>query len=326
MSDAHEAAQIAFRNGQVDALARTLLASPALYTPEMRHSLALRWLSRAWSQYREDRAITLGPVLAGAECAGDRNAFLALLERALPPADNPLRAAIRTVRTIAIRPLAQEAAATEAIVATSADILDAVITALETAKLPADPLERLRALIERFRYSTGDAVDALSATAQTPCWALNLVATARGHAFALSDTPLPFPGLVQRRLFRADRDLHQRRDETRDCLNAALYQTACDIAVLPRAADVFAQEFARLRSNSRLVQTWFLLFALGQLSPAQLARALPATKAGAGKLLRQLETGRLARSAGPLAPFVCAYHAPVALPDWRDGLDSGVVA
>ena len=126
---------------------------------------------------------------------------------------------------------------------------------------------------------------------------------------------------MQRRLFRADRDLHQRRAETRDGLNVALYETACDIAALPRAADIFAQQFASLRSNSRLGQTWFLLFALGQLSPAQLARALPATKAGAGKLLRQLETGRLARSAGPLAPFVSAYSAPVAFPDWRDEPD-----
>lgn len=48
-------AAIAFRQGQIDALARTLFGSPALYSAEMRECLALRALVRAWSQYREDR-------------------------------------------------------------------------------------------------------------------------------------------------------------------------------------------------------------------------------------------------------------------------------
>ena len=63
MKEASDTSPIAFRLGQVDALAKTLLASPALYSAEMRASLALHWLSRAWQQYREDRAITLGPAL-----------------------------------------------------------------------------------------------------------------------------------------------------------------------------------------------------------------------------------------------------------------------
>src|SRR3546814_14871064 len=67
---------IAFRQGQIDALARTLLASPALYSAEMRHCLALRTLVRAWSQYREDRAIVTGASVIGAECAAQRDAFL----------------------------------------------------------------------------------------------------------------------------------------------------------------------------------------------------------------------------------------------------------
>jgi hypothetical protein len=44
------------------------------------------------------------------------------------------------------------------------------------------------------------------------------------------------------------------------------------------------------------------------MTPAQLARALPATKAGAAKLLRQLETARFARNSGPYAPFVATMH------------------
>ena len=82
MKQSTDASPIAFRIGQIDALAKTLLASPALYSPEMRASLALRWLSRAWQQYRQDRAITLGPALIGAECATERNAFLTLFEQA----------------------------------------------------------------------------------------------------------------------------------------------------------------------------------------------------------------------------------------------------
>ena len=317
MSNAIDAGPIAFRIGQIDALARCLLTSPALYTPEMRAALALRWLSRAWDQYRHDRAISLGPALLGAECASERNAFLALLEHALSPRENMLTQAVRMVRKIAIRPMASEAAETQTIIAASMGDLDAVLGAVAQEKLPGDPLERLLGLVDRFRYSTGDARDALSATARTPCWAINLVATAHGNAFRLSESPLPFPGLVQRRLFRADRDAGERRTAARESLLDALHDTACDITRMPRAAEIFAREFPNQRSNSRLSLAWMLLFALGALTPAQLARALPATKAGAAKLLRQLETRYLAHQQGPFATFACAITIPMALPDWR---------
>ena len=117
MKQSTDASPIAFRIGQIDALAKTLLASPALYSPEMRASLALRWLSRAWQQYRQDRAITLGPALIGAECATERNAFLTLFEQALPRREKLLSQAVRTVRKIAIRPMASEVTEAETIVA-----------------------------------------------------------------------------------------------------------------------------------------------------------------------------------------------------------------
>ena len=316
-----DADPIAFRLGQVDALARTLLASPALYTPEMRTSLALRGLSRAWAQYREDRAIALGDALIGAECTDERNAFLTLLEHALGPREKaheqPLRQAIQLVRTVAIRPIAGEAEQAAAIVAASTDELGAVLGALAEAKLPGEPLARLLALTDRFRYSHGAGGDALTATARTPCWAINLAAAARGPAFRLSTAPLPFPGIVQRRLFRADRDAPARRADARESLVGALHDTASDIARIPLAADVFARAFPSQRRNSRLSLAWMLLFGLGGLTPAQLGRALPATKAGAGKLLRALEAEHLVRSSGPFAPYVCAMDPPVALPDWR---------
>jgi hypothetical protein len=314
---ASHAGPLAFRLGQIDALAHALLASDTLYTPEMQDSLALRWLSRAWAQYREDRAITLGPQLIGAECTAQRNAFLTLLERALPAREKPLRRAIRRSRKMAIRPIGAEAKEADAIVAACAPVLDTVLDALARTKLPGDPLERLVALIDRFSYSSGDDGDALSATARTPCWAINLAATARGHAFHLSKSPLPFPGIVQRRLFRADRDADQRRAGASEALLDALHDTACDIARVPRAAAVFTREFPSQRSTSRLYPAWMLVFALGALTPAQLARALPATKAGAAILLRKLETRLLIRQQGPFEPFVCAISVPVALPDWR---------
>lgn len=317
MKDVADAGPIAFRLGQVDALTKTLLASPALYSPEMRASLALHWVSRAWQQYRQDRGIALGPALTGAECAAERNAFLALFEQALPKREKHLSQAIRTVRKIAIRPMASEIADAQAIVAAGTDELDRVLNALAQTKLPASPLERLLALIEGFRYSTGDEPDPLSATARTPCWAINLAAAAHGDLFRLSNTALPVPGLVQRRLFRADLDPQDRRNDARETLLEALHATACDIVRFPRAAEVFAREFPRQRTNSRLYLAWMLLFGLGGLTPAQLARALPATKAGAGKLLRQLETRRLTRSQGPFAPFLCTLNIPVAMPDWR---------
>ncbi len=317
MKDVADTSPIAFRLGQVDALAKTLLASPALYSAEMRASLALHWLSRAWQQYREDRAITLGPALIGAECAAERNAFLTLIEQALLPREKLLSQAIRTVRKVAIRPMASEVADAEAIVAASTDELDRVLTALAQPKLANAPLERLLALVDGFRYSTGDDANPLSATARTPCWAINLAAAARSDAFRLSDTALPFPGLIQRRLFRADLDPQDRRNDARENLLEALHATACDIVRFPRASEVFAREFLKQRTNSRLYLAWMLLFGLGGLTPAQLARALSATKAGAGKLLRQLETRHLARNQGPFAPFLCTLNIPVAMPDWR---------
>ena len=317
MKEASDTSPIAFRLGQVDALAKTLLASPALYSAEMRASLALHWLSRAWQQYREDRAITLGPALIGAECAAERNAFLTLFEQALPPREKHLCLAIRTVRKVAIRPMASEIADAEAIVIASNDELDRVLSALAQPKLSNAPLERLLALVDGLRYSTGDDPDPLSATARTPCWAINLAAAARGDLFHLSETALPFPGLAQRRLFRADRGAQDRRSDARESLLEALHATACDIVRLPRAAEVFVREFPKQRTNSRLYLAWMLLFGLGGLTPAQLARALPATRAGAGKLLRQLETRHLARDQGPFAPFLCTLNIPVAMPDWR---------
>jgi hypothetical protein len=175
-----DADPLAFRLGQVDALASALLASPSLYTPEMRGSLALRWLTRAWAQYRRDRAIDLGEALVGAECTSERNAFLALLEHALPAdnVSNPVIGAIRLVRQIAVRPVTAEAAQTAAIVTGSTADLDAVLAALGEKSLPAAPLERLLTLVERFRYSRGDD-EALTATARSPCWAINLAAATR---------------------------------------------------------------------------------------------------------------------------------------------------
>lgn len=310
-------ADIAFRMGQIDALARFVLGSQTHYLPEMRTSLGMRTLSRAWAQYREDRAITLGPALVGAECAAERNAFLALLSHALPDRNDPLGQAIATARRIAIRPLADEARDSDAIVAASLPDLDAVLAVVAQPALPRDPLLRLAATVERFRYSTGSNGDVLSATALTPCWAINLAATARGSAFGLCVAPLPLPGLVQRRLFRADRSAEDREAALRESALDALRHAAEDILDIARASEAFGSAFGGLRSNSRAYPAWLLLHALGALSPAQLARALPATKAGAGKLLRQLEETGLARSQGSFAPFLSARTFRTAFPGWR---------
>ena len=165
MSSTIDAGPIAFRIGQIDALAKCLLASDTCYSAEMRAALTLHWLSRAWEQYRQDRAITLGASLIGAECMGERNAFLALLEHALPTREKVIAEAIRTVRKIAIRPMASEARETETIVAASLPELGVVLDALGHANLPGDPLERLLGVVERFRYSRGNEPEALTATA-----------------------------------------------------------------------------------------------------------------------------------------------------------------
>src|SRR3546814_19570204 len=72
----------------------------------MRQCFALRTLVRAWSQYREDRAVMMGENLIGGECAAARDAFLTLLAAALPdPRSDPARA-IQRVRQTPLRPLA----------------------------------------------------------------------------------------------------------------------------------------------------------------------------------------------------------------------------
>src|SRR3546814_2761592 len=75
---------------------------PALYPAEMRQCFALRTLVRAWSQYREDRAVMMGENLIGGECAAERDAFLTLLAAALPDPRSDLARAIQRVRQTAI--------------------------------------------------------------------------------------------------------------------------------------------------------------------------------------------------------------------------------
>lgn len=312
MSLASHTAPLAFRRGQLDALARTWLASPALYTPEMRECLALRTLARAWSQYREDRAISTGENLIGAENAAERDAFLILLETALPSRRHELAGAIRRVRSIAIRPLAAEAAATAAIVDASAVELDAVREILASDKLPHDPVFRLATLIRALRRSADVDVDPLSATATSPCWAINLLAAVDAGAFRLC--PLPCPGIVSRRMFRADLDDDARREAIVERVLEALHETLCEIARVPRASAAFRDAFDKLRGNSRLYIAWMLLFALGAMTPAQLARALPCSKPGATKLLQALRAQHFAGGGDEFAAFGSRMQFATAFP------------
>lgn len=305
-------APLAFRRGQLDALSRTLLASPALYTAEMRECLALRTLARAWAQYREDRAITIGESLIGAENAGERDAFLTLLETALPSRTHELAGAIRRVRSIAIRPLAAEAAATAAIVEASAAELDAVREILASDKLPSDPVLRVGTLVRALRRSADVDTDPLRATASSPCWAVNLLAAASGAPFGL--TPLPCPEIVSRRMFRADLDDDARRDAIVENLLEALHETLCEIVRVQRASAAFREEFTGLRGNSRLTDAWLLLFAFDAMTPAQLSRALSCSKPGAKKLLQSLDAEHFAGCGDAFAGYVNRRQFPVAFP------------
>ena len=312
MSLASHTVPLAFRRGQLDALARTLLASPALYTAEMRECLALRTLGRAWTQYREDRAIASGENLIGAENAAERDAFLTLLETALPSRRHELAGAIRRVRSIAIRPLAAEAAATAAIVEASAPELDAVREILASDKLSVDPVFRVATLVRALRRSADVDTDPLSATASSPCWAVNLLAAIDGAPFGLP--PLPCPGVVSRRMFRADLDDEARRVAIVERVLDALHEALCEIVRVQRASAAFREAFDKLRGNSRLYSSWMLLFAFGAMTPAQLARALPCSKPGATKLLQALESEHFAGCGDGFAPFMSRLQFAVAFP------------
>lgn len=310
MSLAPHTAPLAFRRGQLDALARTLLASPALYTAEMRECLALRTLARTWAQYREDRAIQAGANLIGAENAAERDAFLTLLETALPSRRHELAGAIGRVRSIAIRPLAAEAEQTAAIVATGTVEIDAVREILASERLHREPVLRMTTLIRVLRRSADVEVDPLRATASSPCWAVNLIAAVDASPFGLS--PLPCPGLVSRRLFRADLDDDVRRDAIVEELLEALHETLCEIVRVQRASSAFWDTFTGLRGNSRLYSVWMFLFAFNTMTPAQLARALPCSKPGAIKLLQTLRDSQLAGAKVSASGFDCIRQFPVA--------------
>ena len=312
---------IAFRIGQIDALARTMLASSTLFSPEMRHSLALRWLRRAWHQYRTDRGINTGESLVGVDACAERNAFLGLLETALPSPQSPLMGAVTTVRKIALKPMAHEAQHTRRIIADSQVELDRVLEAFEDARLPNAPLERLLWLVSRFQYTTDIRSDALTATSSTPCWAINLAIATAASRLNIAGSALPCPGAVQRRLFRGDRDRSEQRLAAFDNLTNALHDLACDIVITQRANSSFDHEFPAQRSNSRLRQCWLLLFGLQHLTPSQLARGVGVTKAGAAKLLKELEKAHIAHSQGNFMGYACSIKFPVAFPDWRASAD-----
>lgn len=318
-----DTAEIAYRAGQVDALASVLLSPSSPSSSRLRQTIAVRALARSWAQYCEDRDIGSGMSLIGAECGAERNAFLKLVSHALPEAGGSLDQAIALVRKIAIRPLAAEVRQSEAIFVDSMPVLETVVDATAAHHTPTQPVERLIGLFERLLYSTGNERDALSATARTPCWALNVVALARPGTLLPGVVALPCPGLVCRRMFRADCTSSERRAIAHETMLDALHGIAGDLARVPRALDAFARTFPSLRSTSRLLPSWLLLFGFDALTPAQLARSLPATKAGAGKLLRQLEQEGLARSQGPWTPFVCAKRFRVGLAQWRERPASG---
>ena len=219
-----------------------------------------------------------------------------------------------SVRQTAIRPLAAEAAATAALVDAGADELDAVRAVAASPNLPLEPVSRVLAIVRSLRRSADVDGDALSATARSPCWAVNLFAVADPMLFGISPHPLPFPGLVRRRLFRADRDPETDRDDVVELLLEALHETLCEIARVPRAAAAFGEAFDKLRGNSRLFPAWMLLFAFGSMTAAQLARALPCTKAGAAKLLRMLVARHFASHHGSAQSFKCTVGFPLSFP------------
>ena len=214
-------------------------------------------------------------------------------------------------RLTAIRPLAAEAAETATIVDAGMAELAAVRAVAASPKLPSDPAARLLTIVRVLRRSADVDVDALSVTATSPCWAVNLLAVADPALFGLSPHPQPFPGLVRRQLFRADRDVDRDRDDIIELVLETFHETLCDIARIPRAMAAFGDAFPGLRVNSRLLETWLLLFAFGSMTPAQLARALPCTKAGAGKLLNDLKNGHFAVHHGSHEPYASAIQFPV---------------
>lgn len=269
------------------------MASNALFPTELKACLALRNLDRAWQQYREDRSISSGQCLAGAECATERDAFLKLVEIALPSRSSPLGHAVALVRTMAIRPLAEEAKQSEAVVAASHSALETAKKWLFEPHLPEDPLQRLCAIVDRLRYSEGNEEDALSATASTPCWALNLLAVTQSKSFGISEGDLCLPGIVNRRAFRSDWSTSERRDSVHKSLSRTLARAADDIAAMLHAREAFTSRCGNLQSNSRAYDAWLLMTALGRLTAAQLSRGLAATKAGSGKIIAQLESAGL---------------------------------
>lgn len=220
--------------------------------------------------------------------------------------------AIRRVRSIAIRPLATEAAATAAIVEASAADLDAVRAILASDKLPSDPVLRMTTVVRTLRRSADVDADPLGATASSPCWAVNLLAAVDGEPFGLN--PLPCPAIVSRRVFRSDVDDDARREAIVENLIEALHEALCEIARVPRAAIAFRDAFDKLRGNSRLYSAWMLLFAFDTMTPAQLARALPCSKPGAAKLLQALESQHFAGCGVGFAPFMSRLHLAVAFP------------
>ena len=174
------------------------------------------------------------------------------------------------------------------------------------ALLPSpDPLATLIRLVEQLRCDEiaflegGTEIHAVHGSAfdrpaaKGAAWAASLAIAMRPQLFALGAAPLALAGLAPRLLFRAEPEAPL-STLLADILRTAVGNLHSDLGLLRRGLELGDERLASRYASSRARDAWRLVFGMGPLTRAELARCLGVTKRTASMAVAALEAAGLA--------------------------------
>jgi hypothetical protein len=284
------------------ALARLDGALPFL-SPELAGILAMRSLRRLWQIHVRDYpfdniGLEHNPGLEAAELmrswyAKERQDFLSWVSRRGPPA-------LAHIATIALAAKGKAESFSN-----DYDDADRALTRLDDMLPSSDPLATLGEWVAQLRtdeiafLESGTEIHELHGVTfarsapKGAAWAASLAIAMRPQLFGLGAAPLALAGLAPRKMFRAEPE-----DPIpvilREAITTAVANLNTNLDVVRLSLGLANEALSELYVSSRAPDAWCLLFGLGPLTRAELARALGVTKRTASQCAQVLAMAGLA--------------------------------